>query len=86
MKAGGCGFESHLSSLFSMKIEKRALSLFLCLVFKKSKFTCVCISACMHVGACRLYPGCFIHSLLLSPSREPDPDHLPPPGSEDMFS
>ena len=25
LKAGGCGFESHLSSLFSMKIEKRAL-------------------------------------------------------------
>ena len=22
LKAGGCGFESHLSSLFSMKIEK----------------------------------------------------------------
>ena len=25
LKAGGCGFESHLSNLFSMKIEKRAL-------------------------------------------------------------
>ena len=25
LKAGGCGFESHLSSFFSMKIEKRAL-------------------------------------------------------------
>ena len=25
LKAGGCGFESRLSSLFSMKIEKRAL-------------------------------------------------------------
>ena len=25
LKARGCGFKSHLSSLFSMKIEKRAL-------------------------------------------------------------
>ena len=25
MKAGGCGFKSHLSSFYSMKIEKRAL-------------------------------------------------------------
>ena len=24
LKAGGCGFESHLSSLFSTKIEKMA--------------------------------------------------------------
>ena len=32
LKAGGRGFKSHLSSLFSMKIEKRALL--------KSKLTC----------------------------------------------
>ena len=38
MKAGGCGFESHLSNIFSMKIEKRALR-FIALLPLKSKFT-----------------------------------------------
>ena len=44
LKAGGCGFESHLSSLFfSMKIEKRALRF----VPSKSKFTYKCHAQCM---------------------------------------
>ena len=33
LKAGGCRFESCLSSLFSVKIEKKALWLLLCFAF-----------------------------------------------------
>ena len=41
MCTGGRGFESHLSSLFSMKIEKRALR-FVSLPYLCSlKFTCI---------------------------------------------
>ena len=34
LKAGGHGFESHLSSLFSMKIEKRALRFVALFIFE----------------------------------------------------
>ena len=34
LKAGGRGFKSHLSSLFSMKIEKRALRFVALFAFK----------------------------------------------------
>ena len=52
MKAGGRGFESHLSSLFSMKTEKTALRFVALFAFKSLSShvcVCVCVCVCVHV-------------------------------------
>ena len=58
LKVGGRGFKSHLSSLFLMKIEKRALRFVALFAFKVKVHMHVCACMCMCVCACACVCAC----------------------------